>query len=328
MIKDDSDGLYWRRLISAYHQNANNILAFGSAWSKQNLDSYYTTSATEPSSGFSDIENLTSLHYHQAKAKALAEIAIEAQCMDRFYGLDGSNMLLDFLAELRSDLPSDSSARCVNWSKNKIYGQITGRNEMGVNEIRESTIVEFNELASRFQEQWEDTTSLYSDQRQAIEASYSSAMRSIEVGNWWVKMRQEGYLSAASYFFLANAKIEDYKRGLVKISNHYDLSSPQYDSKYVGLSIEREEALEDAFPEFISGDELFDAVERNSRVIDPIVGKSHWVARQEQMLRQPKLHGDDAMSLDTVLDFALDPVKNLNRMGISLSGQEKVKKGA
>jgi len=328
MIKEDSDGLYWRRLISSYHQNANNILAFGSSWSKQSLASYYSSSETSTSNTLDDNrENLDSLHYHQDKARTLANIAIEANCMDRFYGLDGSNMLLDFLSEIRADLPSSASARCVNWRTNKLHGQITGRDELGINEVREATIVEFNDLAKRFQENWEDTTSRYADQRQAVEASFSDAMRSIEVGNWWVKMRQEGYLSAASYFFLANAKIEDYKRGLVKISNNYDLSTPQYDSKYVGLAIEREKDLETSFPDFISGDELFDAVERTSRVIDPIVGKSHWVARQEQMLRQPKLHGDDAMSLDTVLDFALDPIKNLNRMGISLSGKEKSQEG-
>lgn len=324
MVKEDSDGLYWRRLISAYHQNANNVLAFGSAWSKESLTPYYSSGSVTDTDEFGDDkEILTSLHYHQSKARELANIAIEANCMDRFYGLDGSNMLLDFLAEARTDLPSDSSARCVNWKSNKLYGQIADRDEMGLNEVRESTIAEFNELASDFQEKWEDTTSRYSEQRRAIEASFSSAMRTVDVGNWWVKMRQEGYLSAASYFFLANAKIEDYKRGLVKISNHYDLSTPQYDSKYVGLSIEREESLEDAFPDFISGDELFDAVERSSRVIDPIVGKGHWVARQEQMLRQPKLHSDDVMSLDTVLDFALDPIKNLDRMGISISGKGK-----
>ena len=324
MVQEDSEGLYWRRLIAAYHQNANNILAFGSFWGRQDVDSFFSVDEPGTINNFGESrQDLSSLYHHQHIAQGLAQIAIEAQCMDRFYGLDGANMLLDFLAELRSDLPPDSTARCVNWGDKKLYGQISGRNEMGINEIREATIAEFNDLAARFEEDWEDATSKYASQRRAVEASFSSAMQSIDVGNWWVKMRQEGYLAGASYFFLANGKIEDYKRGLVKVNNHYDLSTPEYDSKYVGLSIEREEGLEDSFPDFISGDELFDAVERDARVIDPIVGKGHWIARQEQMLRQPKLHGDDAMSLDTVIDFALDPVKNLNRMGISIAGKEK-----
>lgn len=324
-IKNDKERTSYRKLSLAYHINANNLLAFGRAWSRTDVGSWFDSEEPNRIPDFESTSrnNFDSLFYRQKQADVIAAFISEAQCMDRFFGLNGSKNLLSYLTGESSSMPIDSHARCLDWNNKVIKGDIADRDSMTSEELMVATSSKYEQIVTDFKAQWLDTVETYAAQRRAVEASYNTSMEEIDVGSWWVRMRQEGYLAAANYFFFLNKEVEGYKSDLRFLSNTFSEATPTYDEKYVSETISYSDGVIEQFPTYKFGDDLFNGVDKSGLRIDPLVSRYHWLAKQQQLLRQPELYTSDAADFQELFNFAFEPMKNLTRLGLDLDGSGK-----
>jgi hypothetical protein len=312
-IKLDKSQKLIKQLSIYFHQEAMNILTFGNVWHRRNkVDDEWNDWAK-----LSTHSSMDGLTHHLSKAREIADAVERIQCLELGNSLGRPKKALAFLQGETVQMSEGAQFRCLDMDAGVVI-EHDALHDSGGEGLRQYAVARMDVLADELKVLWQRTVIEHSAQRKGIETAYLSSVESIEGGNWWLKMRQEGYLSVASYAFKMNDAIQSLKIGVRQIVNHYSLKSPAYDARYVSNDLANDEVFESDFPLYMYGDQALHDTRPKGRTIDPFVDNNHWIMGQVQQLRQPSLNHGGLEDWGSILQFFKMP----SVMGLGVNGEK------
>lgn len=323
----DQNGHAFRQLARFYHQSAENILAFGrmTTYRQVGVDIDPVNGAHQirvPTKMEGPGQGMGNLFYHLNIAELIADKIQKVQCLNDVNSLRQAKRTADFLNGRVSSLAADSHAKCLDVMKGEVISYNDAISNMTPEELDTYTQAYTTSMETELLQEWERAVSSYAAQRRAIEHSFSRYVRDYDMGNWTLKMRQEGYLSVAGFTFQMTSKIESVKREIKQIVNHFELRSPGYDSRYLGSGLHETIAVGGVFSPYVAGDELFQKTAIKDKTIDPFVDRYFWLVQQSMLLRQPLLARSNDWDFGRILDNMSLPLTGLKRLGMDFSGEK------
>tara|TARA_Y100000310_G_scaffold196471_1_gene196540 strand:+ start:6397 stop:9645 length:3249 start_codon:yes stop_codon:yes gene_type:complete len=323
----DSARPHLRQASTFYHQMAMNVLMFGSSERYRVEDPLSVSSSPQDFYGNDD---WSGLFYHLNKAGELSALVAQIQCMDYRHDLHKSELTASFLRGERADLPKGALARCLDIESGSVVEYDANYNSKTPEELREEALARFEELRVNFENIWEKEVGTLSGQRKGIEESFFESVRDVDENEWWINLRQKGYLAAADYAQSMNSRVTGVKRSLVQIVNNFSVSIPNYDSRYISdsikLSYDKPESYDakDAFGSFrYAGEDLFKTTRLPPATKDPLLANSAWVVEQEHIMRESPLAVDTTTFLSDVSNIMTLSTTYLSRLGIGMSEDAK-----
>lgn len=300
-----------------YHQMAMNILMFGQAQSHQIVDSVNPVSEIVTDYGS---ENWNSFFYHMDKAEKLAFMVSEIQCMDYKYDLHKSESTAKFLRGELASVPQSSSARCLDVETATVGQFDPSYKDKDKDQIRSEAIAQFELMKTEFVRVWEREVFLLAEQRRAVETSFVEASKNDAENEWWINLRQKGYLAAADYAQGMSERVNGFKRDLIQVVNNFQVDVPSYDDRYISHSIELSYDNNDSFvPYTYAGESLFKTTILPPGTKDPIISNAAWVVEQEQIMRESPIGMDTTNFVSDVKNLLNLSTTYLDRLGIGLS---------
>jgi hypothetical protein len=327
----DKNQTHFKNAALMLHQEANNVLAFGRITDLKvrlapSYSGGYAGSVTPygapsmiPQERNADVvgaPHLKGLYYHLSRARELAMLVRTAQCQDQQYGLEAAEKVATALGENAFPLSGDAHFRCVDIDTRKVSGYTPEWRELAPDVLRDTARAAIQKQLKAYGEKWREYVGDYADTRRAVEASFQSVVEDMDGGNWWIDLRQRGYLAMADYAFMVNRKVNDYKKDIRLLTNHFTTGASYHDKHYISESVYASYNTDQYYPEYMTGAELMHSTAPLSKQVDGLVGRHHWLAAREQMMRTTTLN-DDHFSFDEILVTMTDVFTPLSRMGIS-----------
>lgn len=314
---NDSARPHLRQASTFYHQMAMNVLMFGSS------PHYRVDNPLEVGVSPQDhygTEDWSPLYYHLEKAEELAALISQIQCMDYRHDLHKSELTASFLRGERNNIPNGAHARCLDVESARVVEYDPNYSAKEPEELRNEAIARFDELKQVFENSWDQEVGVLSEQRRGIEASFFESVRDVDENEWWINLRQQGYLAAADYAQSMNTKVTSMKRSLIQIVNNFEVSLPSYDDRYISDSIQLSYEINDSFVSFIyAGEDLFKTTRLPVAAKDPLVSNSAWVVEQEHIMREAPLAVDTTTFMSDVSNVMSLSTSYLSRLGIGVS---------
>jgi hypothetical protein len=300
-----------------YHLHAMNVLTVGQKRS-------YRASGRSRLTPVVQSNDVTSaLEHHMNNASKLANIIEKAQCMDYRSGNANAKATQEYLNGSRTYLEGNNYARCLDVITAQMIEENEDWNNLPPDELMDAAIVRYEEIRTEFTTEWNAIVTKFALQRRAVESSYAEVVNNGYSDNFWIKLRGQGYLSAAGYAQSMNNKVNGYKRDVMQIINNFEVQTPGYDSRYISYDVIDAYDIQDKFPAFLPGDEILESTSLKGVSIDPLVRPHHWVAKQEQLIRQPGLSTGELMSISSVMSLFNAPSTYFDRLGLDLSQKGK-----
>jgi len=304
-----------------FHQAAMNMLMFGNSLEYVNL----SLIGTERELVYGD-RDLSSTNYHLNNARVLADLVHRAQCNEFKYGLGGAAYTMQYLEKDNDGdfLPQGAHARCYSMDLGKVLEYTDVVIPSDLTAARNETIARYDELQSELSGKWDIYVGELSKQRRAIEASFAESVRNEGVDEWWVNLRQEGYLSAGGYAQKAGAVVQGYKRKLKQVVNNYSVTPPSYDDYYISNDLLGRYKLKDVFSSMsFAGTEIMNSTNLDNGIMDPLISSSEWIVKQEMMIRDGSLGVDSTSMVSDIANMLKMPRTYMDRLGVSLSPGDK-----
>jgi hypothetical protein len=298
-----------------FHQEAMNILMFGQSTSYK---------------GEGDIvqvhKDWTGLEYYLGVSKKAAFLISSAQCLHSGFNLEGAKFTADFLKGEVSYLTGASHARCLDVLNSKVmeYDDPVGKD---FSEMRDQSIARVDSISDELVSSWNNSVNNLASQRRAIELSFSDSVNDGAELQWWVDLRQKGYLGAAEYASSINERVAGYKRAVKQIINNYSLSQSSYDDRYISQSLIGRYSTDQIFDKFSNaGNDVFSKTHLPRGMLDPLVTSGIWVSEQELLIREQPTGVDTTSIMHDLSEAWAIPTSALTRLGISLRPGDKNEK--
>ena len=314
-IYEDSARPHYQNASKLLHQTAMNALLFGS---KHEYEQIHSVRSGARETGELELRE-EGISSHFSNAQAFAKWVRRAQCVDYPEELANTASTLSFLQGETSILPSTASARCLDMDDESILEYAGNLGEQDEETFREKAIARFAEVKESFSDEWTQKVGLLTDQRRAIEASFSDSVSEGTLNRWWVDARQKGYLGIASYLKNISQVVETYKNDVRQITNTYQFMQPNFNTKYVSFDVEEESGSSARFRSFsYAGDEVLNSTYPSFKKVDPLVSSAQWMMQREMLIRQkPMDNGNvdtDSFKIFEMIDLSKD---YFDRLGIS-----------
>lgn len=315
VLEGHSQEHFWQA-SQFFHQAAMNTLMFGQ--SQEYRDLSVVGSVNYVTYGGSDF---SPVNYYLENVRDMAGLVHRAQCNEFKYGLSGAEYTRAFLEHDNDgdSLPQRAHARCYSIETGSVLEFTDNHVSSSPPEARAQAIARYDELEGQLGTKWDIYVTELAEQRRAIENSFATSVKNEGVDEWWINLRQEGYLSAGGYAQKAGTVVQGYKRKLKQIVNNFSVATPTYDEYYISTDLDKKYEMMEIFSSMsFAGSEIMNSTALPSGKMDPLIASSEWIVKQEMLIRDGALGVDDMSLLSEISNMLSMPKTYLDRLGISL----------
>jgi hypothetical protein len=307
---------HFRQASQFLHQEAMNALTFGNAFHARSL-----RLSTSHYQGFSDFSSLIE---QTVKSDKLTELMLKIQCNSYQSSHPGASQTADFLNAIIDNPGAASHAKCLDVENRTVRELNPDYATEDVEVIRQRAIARHDELSLALKVEWDALVSTLSDQRSAVESSFNETSRTDGGAEWWVNLRQKGYLSAADYAISASSVVTTQKRSLKQIVNNFSVSALRYDESQISLNLAGEYTNDRLFrPTSHGAGEALLLTNLLGDRVDTLISDSEWLVKQEMLIRGQPMIADTSGFFNKISSTFELPSTYLDRLGVSLSQNAK-----
>jgi hypothetical protein len=308
---------HFRQASQFLHQEAMNALMFGNAFHARSL-----RLSTSHYPGFNDFSSLVE---QTVKTEKLTELMLKIQCNSYQSSHAGALQTANFLNGIVDSPGAASHAKCLDVERRTVRELNPDYATEDVEVVRQRAIARHDELSVALKTEWDTLVSTLSDQRSAVESSFNETSRNDGGAEWWVNLRQKGYLSAADYAISASSVVTTQKRSLKQIVNNFNVSALRYDESQVSLNLAGKYSTNDRLfrPTSHSTGEALLLTNLPGDRVDTLISDSEWLVKQEMLIRDQPMIVDTSSFFNKISNTFSLPSTYLDRLGVSLSQNAK-----
>jgi hypothetical protein len=307
-----------RQLASFYHLSVMNAVTVGKIEIQNPLiDVQAVVSGEYPvfEERLSDASSLAPLLFHFDKSKNLADDIEEMQCFMYNYSLHDSEKVLPYLSGDHETISGKYQFRCVDYENLIVVGL---QEPSEADDVRRERLVNlYNTKVSEFKVSMENNIVKMASHRRGVEKSMSSAIASVRGENIWVRIRQEGFLSMATYMFALNTEMEMNAEHVSYLVNNLDVSSVNADQHMISndlkYSFEKNEWM---FPWYNEGLNALSTVGIEFSTVDSLVDRQDWIRIALDNKRQAIIRTGGVSEIESMLGGIFDINNKVNNLGI------------
>lgn len=301
----------FRQASQFLHQEAMNAIMFGNKFSAYDDDGNFV-------SGY---ENYTSFMEQMKKAEVLSDLLLDIQCLNAQPTHPGAQLSADFVAGRQEFSAGNMHAKCFDVEDGVVREFNPAYSERDADgNISPARDDRRKELTAQLQLAWAEAVTNLSAQRKAVESSFNKTSMTDGGEEWWVNLRQKGYLSAADYAIGASNVVNNQKRSLKQLVNNFSIEPFNHDEYQISLSLAGKYSNDKLFEKTESGaGEALMATNLPGNKVDSLVSSSEWVVSQEMLIRSQPITSDTVEFYKRIAGTFSLPGTYLDRLGVGLS---------
>ena len=313
-----------RQLASFYHLSVMNAVTVGKVEiQKPLIDVEAVISGNYPTfvERLSNASSLSPLLFHFEKSQKLADDIEEMQCFMYNYNLRDSEKVLPYLSGKDKSISGKYQFRCVDYEGLSIVGiQDLGEAE----DVRRERLINlYNAKVLELKTNMEANIVKMAAHRRGVEKSMSSAIGSVRGENIWVRIRQEGLLSMATYMFALNSEMEMNAEHVSYLVNNFDVSPVNVDQHMISNDLKYNfDKYNWMFPWYNEGLSALSKVGKEYSTVDPLVSRSDWIRIALDTKRQSIIRTGGASEVESMLNGIFDINSKVNNLGIDNGTKE------